>query len=123
MTITQEQADELFLQALSKKSAALRKEIPAAVLNQLTANQLAAIISFRYNLKDSSWLSPSCRTRLALVNGKLDEFKWMHGKWINGEAGPLPGLKRRRKVERILLDNGSLESIKAVNWFASEKFY
>lgn len=121
-TITRAEADRMFDEAFARKEKQLRKEIPEAVLDKLTINQLAALLSFRYNMMDSNWLSPLCNTRKSLIAGNWRQFLLLHAKWINGNAGPMPGLKRRRKVERDLLDNKSLESIKAANWYMNQKF-
>lgn len=116
-TITQADSDILFDRAFKRKEAQLRKEIPAAVLEKLTVGQLACVMSFRYNVKDSAWLDPDCRTRKYLVAGQFDKFLVMHALWINGEAGPLPGLKRRRRVEREVGQNKPLSDIKKANWY------
>lgn len=116
-TITQAEADQLFQDTLSAKSQRLRHEIPAVVLAGLSAECLAALLSFRYNMKDQVWLNPKCNTRLALVRGDMKQFWIWHGKWINGEKGPLPGLKRRRRVENELGNGKTLDQIKKANWY------
>lgn len=122
MTITQAQADQMLADTVARKMNCLRHEIPETVLNKLYVGELAGIISFRYNMKDQVWLAPACNTRLALVKGNMTAFwLWMQ-KWVNGEAGPLPGLKRRRKVEKNLGSGVTLEQIKKANWYQGEKF-
>lgn len=116
LTITQAEANSRFQAVLKRKEEALRKEIPASVLDKLTASQLAGLLSWRYNVKDSAWLNPKCNTRLALKLGNMRQFVMWHAKWINGEAGPLNGLKRRRHVERDLIEGKSLDEIKKANW-------
>jgi len=116
-TITQAEADRLFEETLLVKQRALQKEIPAAVLDKLSVGQLAGILSFRYNVKDSTWLDPRSNTRKELVKGNIKGFIAWHAKWINGEAGPLNGLKRRRRVERELLNGANLQAITAANWY------
>ncbi len=118
--ITQAEADQMFEKILDGKIAALRKEIPAAVLDALSALALAGIISFRYNMKDSVWLNPHCNTRLALVKGDMRQFRIWMKKWINGEKGPLPGLRRRRRVEDDLIGGKSLEAVKKENWYQGQ---
>jgi GH24 family phage-related lysozyme (muramidase) len=117
-TITQAEADARFHKVLLRKEAALRKEIPAAVLDKLTARQLAGILSFRYNVKDSSWLDAKCNTRKALVRGDVANFWRRHGQWIRGNGNKiLGGLQRRRHVENDLGADKSLEDIEKANWY------
>lgn len=116
-TITQKEADERFQKVLQRKELALRSEIPPTVLDKLTASQLAGLLCWRYNVKDSVWLNPKCNTRLALKMGNMRQFLMWHSKWINGEAGPLNGLKRRRHVERDLIEGKSLAEIKKAGWY------
>ncbi|MBX9686370.1 MAG: hypothetical protein K2X27_06680 [Candidatus Obscuribacterales bacterium] len=118
--ITQAEADQMFDTAFARKEACLRKEIPAAVLDKLSASALGALLSFRYNMKDQVWLSPKCNTRLSLAQGNMTGFWIWHSKWVNGEAGPLAGLKRRRKVEKDLASGVTLESIKKANWYQGQ---
>jgi GH24 family phage-related lysozyme (muramidase) len=117
--ITQKQADARFQAVWMRKEAALRAEIPAAVLEKLTIGQLAGIMCFRYNMKDSAWLNKTCNTRKFLVMGDIPKFIAMHSRWINGEAGPLQGLKRRRHVERDLMQGKPLTQIVAAGWYES----
>lgn len=119
-TITQAESDKLFDSAMKRKEAQLRAEIPAAVIDKLTAGQLACALSFRYNVKDSAWLSASCSTRKNLVDGNYERFLTMHALWVNGEAGPLAGLKRRRRVEREIGQGKPLAEIKAANWYQGQ---
>lgn len=116
-TITQAESDKMFDAAMKRKEAQLRQEIPAAVLDKLTVGQLACVLSFRYNVKDSAWLNANCMTRKNLVAGDFNKFLAMHALWVNGEAGPLPGLKRRRRVEREIGQGKPLADIKAANWY------
>lgn len=120
LTITRAEADRRFEVALAAKEKQLRKEIPEAVLDKLTVLQLAALLSFRYNMKDSNWLSPLCNTRKSLVAGNWKQFLIWHAKWINGESGVMAGLKRRRKVERDLMDGKTLDEIKKANWYQGQ---
>lgn len=120
--ISQAEADQLFEDTLRHKQACLQKEIPATVLDKLTPTQLAGLLSFRYNMKDQVWLSPASNTRKALISGNMEVFLSWHGKWINGEKGPLPGLKRRRAVEHDLLRGKSLAAIKAAKWYQGQRW-
>lgn len=119
-TITQAEADALFEQTFAHKEECLRHEVPAAVLDKLSAGERAALLSFRYNMKDGVWLHPKCNTRLALVRGDMKQFWMWHGKWINGEAGPLNGLRRRRRVENEIGHGKPLAEIKKANWHVEE---
>lgn len=119
-TITQAESDKMYDAAFKRKEAQLRKEIPTTVLDKLTAGQLACVLSFRYNVKDSAWLSANCNTRKNLVDGNFEKFLAMHGLWVSGEAGPLAGLKRRRRVEREIGQGKPLAEIKAANWYQGQ---
>lgn len=119
-TITQAESDKMFDAAMKRKEEQLRKEIPAAVLEKLTVGQLACALSFRYNVKDSAWLSADCSTRKNLVDGNYERFLAMHGLWVNGEAVPLAGLKRRRRVEREIGQGKPLAEIKAANYYQGQ---
>lgn len=116
-TITDDECDRLFNAMLAHKEDQLRKEIPAAVLDKLTVGQLVCVLVFRYNTKDSAWLDPHCRTRQYLVAGQFDKFLVMHALWVNGEDGPMGGLKRRRRVEHELAQGKPLFDIKKANWY------
>lgn len=115
--ISDVECDRRFAAVFARKETALRREIPAAVLDKLTVGQLVCVLVFRYNVKDASWLDPACRTRKYLVAGQFDKFLIMHALWINGEAGPMNGLKRRRHVERDLGKGKALADIKKANWY------
>lgn len=116
-TITQAEADKLLAETVLHKQGALMREIPATVLEKLTVGELVCILVFRYNVKDQVWLSPKCTTRQALVRGDMKTFIVKHGTWINGDGGPLAGLKRRRRVERDLAEGKTLDSVKKANWY------
>ena len=117
-TITQAEADRLLVETVNSKNEQLKKEIPAAVLDKLSDLQYAGVLSFRYNMKDSEWLKPGSNTRKALISGNFQHFISWHGKWINGNGGkPLGGLRRRRHVERDLMENKTLTYIKNANWY------
>lgn len=119
-TITQAEADALLESTVNAKEAALRKEIPAAVLDALTDGEYAGVLSFRYNVKDSSWLSAQCNTRKALVAGDIAKFKRMHLTWNKGSGVVLAGLKRRRRVENEIMVKGCehLAVIRKAKWYA-----
>ncbi|MBX9568598.1 MAG: hypothetical protein K2X77_06860 [Candidatus Obscuribacterales bacterium] len=116
-TISQAEADSRFNKVLLRKETQLRNEIPAAVLDQLTVSQLAGLLSWRYNVKDSAWLDVRCNTRKALVRGNMRQFVMWHGKWVHGNGGKkLNGLRRRRHIERDLVEGKTLSDIKKANW-------
>lgn len=118
LTITQEQADQNLLEDLARKDAQLCKEIPGAVLLSLTDDQYAAILSFRFNVKDSAWLSPNCNTRKALVAGNLTLFRAKLKQWNKGEGSKvLGGLQRRRKCERFVLAGGKMSELPGLHYF------
>ena len=117
--ITKEQSEKMFNDALARKEKQLKQEIPKKILDTFNANALAGLLSWRYNVKDSLWLSSTCRTRLVLARGHINEFLHWHEKWIYAEKRdkPLAGLVRRRKVEHDLMVGKGLEDIKKVNWY------
>lgn len=118
MHITQAQADAFLLEDIARKDKDLDREIMPNVLKKLTPLQRGAILSFRYNVKPSAWL-PSTSRKL-LNAGDIKGFTKRLKLWNQGEAGPLPGLMRRRKCERFLLLGGSLEDLKKKNWFMND---
>jgi len=92
--ITQERANELFLELLPKYEATVIKNIKVTV-NQ---NQYDALVSFCWNCGSSDSL-------FRLVNIKAtDEIihKWWSTHYIMGGGKVLAGLVRRRKVEADL---------------------
>lgn len=81
-----------------------QKRVKQLVKVKITKNMLAALTSFSYNvgvngLKES--------TLLRLLNNRqyrssADQFDL----WINGPSGPLPGLVKRRAIEKELFLKG-----------------
>jgi len=118
--ITQEDADKMLDTMLDHKIVCIHKEVAPQILDSLPPKVRAGIYSFRYNVKDSAWLMPTCRTRAALVKGDIKAFALLMLLWDKGEKGPLPGLKRRRRVENELVGSKSLREIKAKNWYQAE---
>lgn len=96
--ITQEDANNLFLNVLSGFENAVTK----VVTTNINKNQFDALVSFTYNLGVGALMQS---TLLKKVNVNSfdptirDEFaKWVNG-MIDGKLTPLPGLVSRRKVE------------------------
>lgn len=119
LTITNEEANRRFYRALDLRIAAIPFEIGSAVFNSLTDSQKISYLSFRYNAKPSAW-KPS-NTRKLLAAGNLKGYRDMALRWVNGEAGRLPGLVRRRKCETFLWDGGTVEQLKAKNFFIARR--
>lgn len=118
MTITQAQADLYLKEDTQHKLDRLKAEIPIEVLAKLSPDALGAIISFRYNVLDSTWLSPRCMTRQLLKQGKIYDFADHLKQWNKGEGNHvMPGLQRRRKCERFLLKGHTLAELKRQDFF------
>jgi lysozyme len=100
MTITEAEASA----KLESRYEEFENGVLKLVHRSLNANQLAALVSFAYNLGLGSLQSS---TLLVKVNkgdfsGTAKEFsKWVYGK-VNGKATVLPGLVERRKAESAL---------------------
>lgn len=98
LTITQEQADNLLKQDLSK----FETQVEAAVASPvpLTDNAFAALVSFSYNLGINALIKSSL-LRLLKAGGPLaaaPEFlKWSHAGGVL-----VPGLLKRREAEKEL---------------------
>lgn len=94
--ITQQQADELFLVILDK----FEKDVLKLVKVKLNDNQLAALVSFAYNVGVGN-LKSSTLLKKVNVNdfvGAKEEF----GKWTKSNGKVLNGLVTRRKREADL---------------------
>ncbi len=94
MKITEDEAEKLFEKDLEKFSQGVAKR----VLVDINENQFSALVSFAYNVGLGA-LQGS--TLLKLLNEGKDcsnEF----GKWIRSDGRVLPGLIKRRELEKKL---------------------
>lgn len=116
LTITQSEADKRLRDALNVRIQKIPSEIGTAVWNKLTHGQKVSYLMFRYNCKDGAWLSS--KTRKALMMGDLKLYRNMARTWCHDDRGMrLAGLFRRRECECFLWDGGTIEQLKARNWF------
>lgn len=101
-SITQERADELLVQDVSR----FAKEASQAVKTPLSQGQFDAVVSFAFNCK--GWRGS---TLVKLLNeGKADEAslefpKWVHGRNGQGKPVVLAGLVSRRTAEKTLFSS------------------
>jgi len=92
--ITQERANELFLELLPKYEATVIKNIKV-ILNQ---NQFDALVSFCWNCGSSQAL-------FRLINQKATDeviYDWWINHFVTGGGKLLPGLLKRRRKEADL---------------------
>jgi len=115
-TITQKEADDLLLKTVTAKIAAVKLTIVDSVEAKLTPMQKTAIVSFYYNTKPASFKSS---TFLRLLNsGDLPGASKQLPRWVRGEGNKiLPGLVRRRKCEKFLMDGGSFQDLEKLRFF------
>lgn len=98
--VTREQAEQCLLQDMQK----FAKGIKRMVTVPLEDNQMAALISFTYNLGLGALQRSSLRMKLnrGEYNSAADEFlKWDKAR-VGGVLKALPGLTKRRLAERNL---------------------
>lgn len=98
--ITEQEAEQLLLEDLTKFRAGLEKRILPLVWAKLNENMIGALTSFCFNLGFGNFEASTLRSR---VNAKrwldcLPEF----GKWIHADGQVLRGLVRRRAAESRL---------------------
>jgi lysozyme len=96
-TITQHRAESLLLITANKFAVEVRK----LVKSNLNDKQMAALISFAFNLGMGA-LSKSSLLKLVNSNPSSPQIRNEFMKWINAGGKPLNGLIRRRKAEADL---------------------
>lgn len=103
--MTTEEADAL----LSKDLALFVPKVQKLVKVDLTEMQLAALVSFTYNLGEGNLRSSTLLKKLNAKDftGASEEFK----KWNKGGGVPLKGLTRRRKAEKYLFLGTPIEDL------------
>jgi lysozyme len=114
-TITQEQADELLDNDLDERMTDLKRQL-AIEYSKLTAGQLGATLSFKYNCKPV--LFNTSRFLHLIRKGDLLNAQAEFKRWIHGENNVvLEGLVRRRKCEEFVFAGGSVAELISLNWF------
>ena len=98
MQITEKQAEEL----LRKDLRRFEKGVCELVHVPLTQNEFDALVSFAFNCGLGALEESTLRRRLNAGDDKPAVFRQELVKWVNGPAGPLPGLVRRRNAEIAL---------------------
>lgn len=98
MEITQEEADELLMDDVSKFEEAVTR----AVKVPLEQNQYDALVSWTFNLGPSN-LSSSTMLRV-LNEGKYEEVPAQIKRWNKAGGKVLQGLIRRREAEALLFE-------------------
>ena len=96
-SITQEQAIEFLKYEITKKSLL----IDPLLRDDLTPNQFGALLSFAYNLGETSLKTSTLRLKVnkdPLDKSIKDEFL----KWVYSNGVKVEGLKRRRLAEATL---------------------
>ena len=96
-TITQHRAESLLLITANKFAVEVRK----LVKSNLNEKQMAALISFAFNLGIGA-LQKSTLLKLVNSNPSSPQIRNEFMKWINAGGKPLNGLIRRRKAEADL---------------------
>lgn len=95
-TISREEAERFFQEDIAECEACVTQWVKVP----LTTNQFSALVSFVFNCGCNAFRQS---TLLRLLNqgdyqGAADQLL----RWINGDKGPLEGLRRRREAERKL---------------------
>lgn len=85
--------------------ASIRACLPKEVYEQLNENQLAALISFVFNIGGTAFSVSTMKKKL--VMGKLpEEVAAEFDLWVYSGGQKLPGLVERRKAEKELFLSG-----------------
>ena len=95
--ITQERADELFLNIVDKFANGVR----SAILQPINSNKFSALVSFAYNVGINAFKKS---TLLKLVNINPDDpsIRTQFMRWTRAGGKVLAGLNRRREAEADL---------------------
>lgn len=103
--ITMQEAAELLEKDIDRTLAGIKACLPAEVYSLLTDNQLAALISFVFNIGVTAFSVSQMKKKIAM--GKLPiEVAQEFDSWIYAEGKPLPGLIERRRAEKELFLSG-----------------
>lgn len=98
MTVTQQQADQLFLQDLAQFESAVNKLVKVP----LRQNQYDALIAFVYNIGITAFSNSTLLRKLNSKEyaGASSEFM----RWTKANGKKSNGLKNRRKIEQSLFN-------------------
>lgn len=94
---TQEQADARLASEVAEKAAGVERLVTVP----LTDNELAALISFSYNVGVSA-LAGSTLLRLLNAGAPKESVAEQFGRWTKAAGKELPGLVKRRAAEKAL---------------------
>lgn len=99
--ITQDVADRLLEMDLER----FERGVGDLVRVPLSDNEFGALVSFAFNVGLQAFADSTLLRKLNANDhaGAAAEF----GRWVNGDAGPLPGLVTRREKERKLFLSGA----------------
>lgn len=92
MVITQERAEELFLQDVGEV------ERQVEPLGEWTQNQFDALVSFVYNVGIGNFVKSTLYKKIK-ANAPKEEIKYQFGRWIYSGGKIMPGLQIRRSWE------------------------
>ena len=98
MEINEEQAENMLRQDVGRFEDAVCNMVKVP----LTQGEFDALVSFTFNCGEGALQSSTMLSRLNRGDDKPGVFKHELKKWVNGPAGPLPGLVRRRDAEIVL---------------------
>ena len=105
--ITREQADKEFSDSIAKRALVLAKDTPN--WNKLSQNQRDALLSYHYNVGESSYRNKHKKLQQALADSDWENVI------LNMDAGyndkKNPGLRTRRDYERELFRSGMVASL------------
>lgn len=105
--ITREQADKEFSDSIAKRALVLAKDTPN--WNKLSQNQRDALLSYHYNVGESSYRNKHKKLQQALADSDWENVM------LNMDAGyndkKNPGLRTRRDYERELFRSGMVASL------------
>lgn len=96
--ITRQQGEALLEADVQRYVVAVNK----LVTHSLSQAQFDALVSFVYNVGITAFASSTLRKRLN--EGKVDEAANEFGKWVNGGGKRLPGLVKRRFLEKAMFE-------------------
>ncbi len=105
--ITREQADKEFADSIVKRAAILQRDTPN--WNKLSQSQRDALLSYHYNVGESSYRNKHKKLQQALADSDWENVI------LNMDAGyndkKNPGLRTRRDYERELFRSGMVASL------------
>lgn len=98
--ITRVEAQQLLEGDIQRYVVAVNK----LITHPLSQSQFDALVSFTYNVGITALTGSTLRRRLN--EGKVAEAANEFGKWVNGDGKRLPGLVKRRFLEKQMYEKG-----------------